>query len=109
VLCCVALLCVGWEEGGAVEGGALLCYAVLCCAVQCSAVPCSADTRIHASQRGISHVATKRRSEAVKGSSVCETCISRYAPQYSIVYYCAGPYKSAVPRRRAAQNQPTTA
>jgi hypothetical protein len=84
-----------------VEGGVLLCYAVLCSAVQCRA-----DTRIHASQRGISHVATKRRSEAVKGSSVFETCISRYALQYSIVYYRAGPYKSAVPRRRAAQNQP---
>jgi hypothetical protein len=77
---------------GAEEGGELLCYAVLCSAVQCRA-----DTRIHASQRGISHVATKRRSEAVKGSSVCETCISRYALQYSIVYYRATAPSGAKP------------
>jgi hypothetical protein len=78
---------------------------VLCSAVQCSAVQILASTLLSHGDLALSDEEAKRGGER---SSVCKTCISRYAPHYSIIYYRAGPHKSAL-HRAVRVNQPTTA
>jgi hypothetical protein len=85
----------------------VLCRAMLCCAVQCSAVQILPFTLISAV--GFLHAVAKRRSEAVKGSSVCETCISEVCTSlhYSIIYYRCRTVRVRSAPHHSEQNQPT--
>jgi hypothetical protein len=79
---------------------------VLCSSMQCGAVQILPLTLLSRGNLARSDEEAKRGGER---SSVCETCISRYAPPYSIIYYRCRTVQVRCATAPSEQNQPTTA